>query len=109
MIGPIGAAGVLPAEIGGIGDLGNSAGIKGALKGKLGDDSFAGMLEQAINKVDGLHKNADLALKDLASGQSVDLHGTMIALEQADIALRATVAVRDKLVGAYEHIMQMPV
>ena len=44
-------------------------------------------------------------LKDLAAGKNVDLHGTMISLEKADISLRTMVSVRDKLISAYEQIM----
>jgi len=63
----------------------------------------------AVGKVDEMHSAADNALELLASGQQVDLHGTMIALEKADIALRTMVSVRDKVVGAYEQIMNMAI
>lgn len=63
----------------------------------------------AIGQVDKIHGHADNALELLASGQQVDLHGTMIALEKADIALRTMVSVRDKVVGAYEQIMNMAI
>jgi flagellar hook-basal body complex protein FliE len=33
----------------------------------------------------------------------------MIALEEADIALRTMVSVRNKLVGAYEQVMNMAI
>ena len=52
---------------------------------------------------------ADDKLAQLASGQDIDLHGTMIALEEADITLRTMVAVRDKVVGAYQEIMNMAI
>ena len=52
---------------------------------------------------------ADDKLSKLASGEDTDLHGTMIALEEADITLRTMVAVRDKVVGAYQEIMNMSI
>ena len=38
-----------------------------------------------------------------------DLAKTMIAVQKADLALRTTVAVQNKLVGAYQDIMNMSV
>lgn len=73
------------------------------------DATFASILDKAVGRVDNLQQQADVALSGLASGQNVDLHGTMIALEQADIALRTAVSVRDKFVQAYEQIMQLAV
>ena len=71
--------------------------------------AFAEQLEGAIDSVDDLQISADNALADLASGRSVDIHGTMIELEKADISMRTLVAVRNKAVAAYEQIMNMAV
>jgi flagellar hook-basal body complex protein FliE len=68
---------------------------------------FSQALGQALGGVGESLSGADRALAELASGESVDLHGTMIAMEQADIALRVTVSARDKFVAAYEQIMNM--
>ena len=70
---------------------------------------FAGMVEQSVDRVDGFLQQGDEALRSLASGGDVDLHGAMIALEEADIALRAMVTVRDKVVGAYEQLMNLAI
>ena len=36
-------------------------------------------------------------LERLASGEDVDIHGTMIALQEADVTLRFAVSIRDKI------------
>lgn len=72
-------------------------------------DAFARLLDSQVGQVDGLQHQADDAMRLLASGEQVDLHGTMIALEKADIALRTMVSVRDKLVNAYEQVMNMAI
>lgn len=72
-------------------------------------ESFAVQLERAVGAVDGQVTSADQSLFDLASGREVDLHGSMIALEEADIALRAMVSVRDKVIGAYEQILNLAI
>jgi flagellar hook-basal body complex protein FliE len=70
---------------------------------------FASTLDDAVARVDEMQHVADAALQGVASGENVDLHGTMIALEKADIALRAMVSVRDKVIGAYEQVMNMAI
>lgn len=68
---------------------------------------FAQTLSQAVETVNEAQLGARDSLAGLASGQNVDLHGTMIALEEAEIALRAMTSVRDRLIGAYEQVMNM--
>jgi len=69
--------------------------------------SFSDTLTQALKTVNDTQLESDSMLKDLAAGKNVDLHGTMISLEKADISLRTMVSVRDKMVSAYEQIMNM--
>ena len=38
-----------------------------------------------------------------------DVHDAMIAMQRADLTLQLTVAIRNKLVSAYQEIMRMPV
>jgi len=68
---------------------------------------FGSMLTQAVESVNGAQLNARDSLAGLASGENVDIHGTMIQLEQAEISLRAMTSVRDRMVAAYEQVMNM--
>jgi flagellar hook-basal body complex protein FliE len=45
----------------------------------------------------------------LASGEDVDVHGTMIALQEADISLRTMTAFRDKMSEAYKNLINMAI
>jgi flagellar hook-basal body complex protein FliE len=81
--------------------------IKPELQRPLTD--FGNTLETAIKQVDQQQHLADDALVNLASGRKVDLHGTMIQMEKADIALRTMVSVRNKFLRAYEQIMNMTI
>jgi flagellar hook-basal body complex protein FliE len=76
---------------------------------KQGAGDFAEQLNNAITKVDAAQHESDELLAKLASGESVDLHNTMISLQKADISMRTLVAVRDKVVSAYEQILNMSV
>ena len=71
--------------------------------------SFASTLVDAVKAVNNEQIDAREAVRGLASGQNVDLHGTMIALEKAEISLRAMASVRDKVIGAYEQVMNMAI
>ena len=86
--------------------------IQQMAKGAGGGPAGAGFADKLTNAIDGVSDQsvaADDKLAKLASGEEVDLHGTMIALEEADITLRTMVAVRDKVVSAYQEIMNMAI
>lgn len=70
---------------------------------------FDNQMTEAIERVDDAQQVGDEALRLLASGEQVDLHGTMVALEKADIALRTMVSVRNRVVAAYEQVMNMAI
>ncbi|MFT6145440.1 MAG: flagellar hook-basal body complex protein FliE [Myxococcota bacterium] len=74
--------------------------------------SGGGFLEElkgALNGVETGLAESSQAITELSSGENVDLHGTMISMEKAEIALRMTVSARDKFIAAYEQIMNMAV
>jgi len=70
---------------------------------------FADKLNDAIEGVSDAQNYADDRLSALASGDDVDLHGTMIAMEEAHITLRTMVTARDKVVEAYQQVMNMQI
>ena len=71
--------------------------------------SFATLLQQSLERVDGLQHEADAAARAFALGQAPSVHDTMIAMEKADLSLRLTTKVRNKVVEAYQEIMRMQV
>ena len=71
--------------------------------------SFADTLKEAVNDVNQMQLNADKKIQELATGKTDDIAGVMIATEKADIALRAMVQVRNKIIDAYQEIMKMQV
>lgn len=71
--------------------------------------SFLDQFNAAVEKVDTSVEVSDDAVEQLATGQDMNMHQTMVALEQADIALRTMVTVRDKVVSAYEQVMNMAI
>ena len=71
--------------------------------------SFSELLSSSINDVNGLQKDADSAIQKLVSGESKNLHETLLAVEKADIAFKAMNQVRMKVIDAYKEVMRMQV
>jgi flagellar hook-basal body complex protein FliE len=74
-----------------------------------GGRSFATVLADSLAQVNELQANADHAITQLATGQPVSLHDTMIAMEQADVSFRMMMQVRNKIIEAYQEIMRIQV
>lgn len=74
---------------------------------KTAGTDFAKFLSDALSQVNALQKNADAASLGLASGQVQDLSTVMVALEKASLSMSLTVAVRDKVLDAYNQVMHM--
>jgi len=80
-----------------------------AVKGKE-VSGFGDFLKTAIDNVNATQKSAGALKKDYASERSnVNLSEVMVAVQKADLSFRAMTEVRNKLVTAYQEIMNMPV
>ena len=95
------------SPIGGLGPL--SLGPADKPVGKAGAGSFGQTLTDALSKLNDLQTQADDATTKLATGQPVELHDVMTAVEQASIAFELTLQVRNKLMEAYQEIMRTQV
>lgn len=77
---------------------------------EAGAPSFADMLGNAVNKVSETQNAATQLATAFEMGTSnVDLSDVMIASQKASVSFQAMTQVRNKLVQAYQDIMQMPV
>ena len=71
---------------------------------------FAGLLQESVRHVNASQKAAgDLATRFEAGDEQVDLGQVMIAQQKASISFQALTQVRNKLVSAYQEIMNMQV
>ena len=84
-----------------------------ALKGVATDNStpsFNDLFSNAINSVNELQKTSGELASAYAKGdESVDLVDVMVAGEKSRVGFQATVQVRNKVIEAYQDIMNMPV
>lgn len=67
------------------------------------------MVKDAVESLDGSQKSAEQEIVKAVSGESPDLHRTIIELQTADLKFQLGLQVRNKLIGAYEEIMRMQV
>lgn len=80
--------------------------IDSSEKGKV---SFQKILTNLISKVNQLEKNADESIQKLITGEIESVHQAMIAAEEANLAFRLMMEIRNKLVEAYKEIMRMQI
>jgi flagellar hook-basal body complex protein FliE len=71
--------------------------------------SFQQFFADAVNQTNGLQNQAEEAQKRLLIGESDDIHGVMIAMEKANMAFQLTLAVRNKVIDAYQEVMRMQI
>ena len=74
-----------------------------------GADSFLDSLGDALNGLNTQLNTADASMASFASGGSADLHTVMLELQQASIGLKTGIAVRDKLLEAYQELMRLQI
>jgi len=65
--------------------------------------------EKLLQEVNQQQLTAEAKQVDLMVTENKDIHGTMFALEKADLSMRLMLQVRNKLVSAYEEVMRMQV
>ncbi len=70
-------------------------------------ESFAEMLTKSIADVNGLQVEANQAMQKLVSGESKNIHETMLAVEKAEIAFKSMNQIRMKVIDAYREVMRM--
>jgi flagellar hook-basal body complex protein FliE len=69
---------------------------------------FSEALHAILASVDTTAGEANTAVTGMLDGTG-DVHEAMIAMQKAQSALELTMAVRSKLMAAYQEIMRMPV
>jgi flagellar hook-basal body complex protein FliE len=72
------------------------------------DGSFSAALQGAMTGLTNLGQNADAKSAQALSGTG-SLTDVVMAVSKAEMALQASVAVRDKMISAYQDIMRMTV
>lgn len=69
---------------------------------------FGQLLEQSLNGVVEAGKKSDALSTDMVNGKA-NVVDVVTAVSQTELAIESLVAVRDRVINAYEEIMRMPI
>jgi flagellar hook-basal body complex protein FliE len=107
MVTPISAASAY-ARLARMTDPGSGLAGAGGATGDAASGSFGSMVKEALGAVVEAGNKADTQVKSLASGRTnmVDL---VTAVAESETAITTLVSVRDRVIQAYQQIMQMPI
>jgi flagellar hook-basal body complex protein FliE len=83
---------------------GGASGVGGAAE----QPRFGAALDSALRQVSAIQDQATAATTAFETGQTHDLASVMIARQKASIAFEATLQARNRLIGAYKDVMNMP-
>lgn len=84
-------------------------GAKAFSTGKAGSSQFGDTFRKYLDEVNQLQQDASQAVQDNVTGTSDDLDGVMAAMEKSDLAFKTLMAIRTKLLDAYEELKNMPI
>jgi flagellar hook-basal body complex protein FliE len=84
-------------------------GKSGALSGETTADgaNFSDLLKQALQEVNGTEHVAEQEARNLMTGGETDMHTAILAVQKADVSFQMMMAVRSKLISAYQEVMRM--
>ncbi|MGE0468402.1 MAG: Flagellar hook-basal body complex protein FliE [Candidatus Nitrospira kreftii] len=88
-------------------DVAPSGSVRGA--STSGTSGFLDSLKSAIGSVNDAKIEAGKAVDALMTGETQDIHRTMVALQEADVSFQLMMQIRNKLVAAYEEIQRMQI
>ncbi|HEY6803260.1 MAG TPA: flagellar hook-basal body complex protein FliE [Pyrinomonadaceae bacterium] len=80
-----------------------------SVSGAGASDGFGSIVRNAVDSMEKSQLGANQEVAKAVTGESTDLHRTIIALQTADLHFQFGLQVRNKVVGAYEEIMRMQV
>jgi len=69
-----------------------------------GGEQFAQQLKSAIDEVNEIQKEKEVAVADIATGQVKDLHQAALAIDKAEINMKLMLEIRNKALNAYKEL-----
>ncbi|MDF1878225.1 flagellar hook-basal body complex protein FliE [Sulfurimonas sp. SAG-AH-194-C20] len=69
-----------------------------------GGEQFAKHLKSALNEINELQVEKEVAVADIATGQVKDLHQAAIAIGKAELNMKLMLEIRNKALNAYKEL-----
>lgn len=92
----------------GAGSMPQLKGIAPAAAEGGGGEAFANLVKQALTGTADTARKAEAKMVQATAGKA-DLVDVVTAVAESEAALETLVAVRDRVIAAYEEIMRMPI
>lgn len=73
------------------------------------DENFGQMLMDVMKEVSSAEQQSTSMQNAFMTGQPVEFHDLMVAMEKASVSMQLTLQVRNKLLEAYQEISRMQV
>ena len=70
---------------------------------------IVGTFQKMFDEVNSEQIQAEKKVAEMVAGRNKDIPATMMAIEKADVSLKMFMAVRNKMVSAYEEMMRMQI
>jgi flagellar hook-basal body complex protein FliE len=96
-------------EISQINNLISSLNESGSSKKSSASSSFNDIYSEALGTARDTEASAQIQNAELLTGETDDLHTPMIEAKKAELALNLAIQVRNKVVEAYNNVMNMQV
>lgn len=82
--------------------------VSGSEETSNAGQEFAGLVKNSLQEAVGISKNADeMTIKGITG--EAEVSDVVMAVNNAETALSTVMAVRDKVVNAYQEILKMPI
>jgi flagellar hook-basal body complex protein FliE len=77
--------------------------------GEVSPSNFKDLLKKALTDLNASQVGANDAIKSLATGGEENLHDVIIAMEKASMTLQYGIQIRNKVLEAYQSVIQMQI
>ena len=88
--------------------LGDPASAAAKITGSAEGENFGAMLKDAMSAVNQAARASDAQAQSVATGKA-NMVDVVTAVAESEVAVETLVAVRDRVIAAYEEIMRMPI
>jgi flagellar hook-basal body complex protein FliE len=85
-----------------------SAGLSKDAAGPEGGVNFGSVLKDVVSNVTAIGHKSDVQAQSVAMGKA-NMIDVVTAVAESETAIQTMVAVRDKVIAAYEEILRMPI
>ena len=97
----------MPAPITSINSIPNLAAIQAPGQASQ-PGAFQSVLNGAIQTIESTSQDATVAVQKFLNGENEELHTAALAVQKATMTFDLGLQVRNKVIDAYQQIMQMP-